>query len=74
MKKTILATSIVIGVWAFLPLAAQAQDDPDARDEAGRDKGAERRRKLEALKEGNIHILVGTHAGFQKDVEFQDLR
>lgn len=40
----------------------------------GRDKGAERRRKLEALKAGDIHILVGTHAVFQKDVEFQDLR
>ncbi|MBU3259926.1 ATP-dependent DNA helicase RecG [Roseovarius sp. PS-C2] len=40
----------------------------------GRDKGAERRAKLEALKRGDIHILVGTHAVFQKDVEFADLR
>ena len=40
----------------------------------GRDKGAERRAKLEALKNGNIQILVGTHAVFQSDVEFKALR
>ncbi|MEM9970609.1 MAG: ATP-dependent DNA helicase RecG [Pseudomonadota bacterium] len=40
----------------------------------GRDKGAARQRKLDALREGDIHILLGTHAVFQKDVEFQDLR
>lgn len=40
----------------------------------GRDKGAERSAKLAALKRGDIQILVGTHAVFQKDVEFDDLR
>ncbi len=40
----------------------------------GRDKGAERRAKLAALKNGDIHILVGTHAVFQSDVEFKALR
>ena len=40
----------------------------------GRDKGAERTRKLADLAEGRIQILVGTHAVFQKDVLFQDLR
>jgi len=40
----------------------------------GRDKGAERRAKLAALARGDIQILVGTHAVFQKDVEFGDLR
>ncbi|OCX67068.1 ATP-dependent DNA helicase RecG [Thioclava sp. SK-1] len=40
----------------------------------GRDKGAERARKLGALAAGEIHILLGTHAVFQKDVEFHDLR
>ncbi len=40
----------------------------------GRDKGAERVAKLKALAAGDIHILVGTHAVFQKDVEFHDLR
>lgn len=40
----------------------------------GRDKGAERAAKLEALKSGALHILVGTHAVFQKDVTFHDLR
>ena len=40
----------------------------------GRDKGSERAAKLKALKKGDIQILVGTHAVFQKDVEFRDLR
>jgi len=40
----------------------------------GRDKGADRGAKLAALRDGQIKILVGTHAVFQKDVVFQDLR
>ncbi|MBR9763664.1 MAG: ATP-dependent DNA helicase RecG [Rhodobacteraceae bacterium] len=40
----------------------------------GRDKGAERRAKLADLAEGRIDILVGTHAVFQADVFFADLR
>ncbi|WP_210528316.1 ATP-dependent DNA helicase RecG [Rubellimicrobium arenae] len=40
----------------------------------GRDKGGERAAKLAALAEGRTDILVGTHALFQKDVEFRDLR
>ncbi|MEL6518523.1 MAG: ATP-dependent DNA helicase RecG [Pseudomonadota bacterium] len=40
----------------------------------GRDKGAERAAKLGALAAGDIHVLVGTHAVFQKGVEFRDLR
>lgn len=40
----------------------------------GRDKGKERERKLAALRTGNIHILIGTHAVFQSGVDFSDLR
>ncbi len=40
----------------------------------GRDKSSERAAKLAALKAGDIQILVGTHAVFQRDVEFRDLR
>ncbi|WP_293573517.1 ATP-dependent DNA helicase RecG [Phaeobacter sp.] len=40
----------------------------------GRDKGRERKAKCAALARGDIHILVGTHAVFQADVEFSDLR
>ncbi len=40
----------------------------------GRDKGKERKAKLAALASGNIQILVGTHAVFQPDVTFLDLR
>ncbi|WP_114967192.1 ATP-dependent DNA helicase RecG [Alkalilacustris brevis] len=40
----------------------------------GRDKGRERADLLAALEAGEIDILVGTHAVFQKGVEFADLR
>ena len=40
----------------------------------GRDKGADRAEKLRALASGKIGVLVGTHAVFQKDVHFKDLR
>ena len=40
----------------------------------GRDKGRERQAKLAALAAGDIDILVGTHAVFQADVNFCDLR
>ena len=40
----------------------------------GRDKGGDRARKLEDLARGRIDVLVGTHAVFQKDVTFHDLR
>ncbi len=41
---------------------------------SGRDRGAERASKLADLAEGRTHVLVGTHAVFQKDVHFHDLR
>ncbi len=40
----------------------------------GRDKGAERAAKLGRLASGDIDVLLGTHAVFQKDVHFHDLR
>jgi ATP-dependent DNA helicase RecG len=40
----------------------------------GADKGAERAAKLRALATGDIQILVGTHAVFQEDVSFANLR
>jgi ATP-dependent DNA helicase RecG len=40
----------------------------------GRDKGAERAAKLKALESGDIQILIGTHAVFQADVTFRELR
>lgn len=40
----------------------------------GRDKGQERAAKLAALQAGDIQVLVGTHAVFQQDVAFNDLR
>lgn len=40
----------------------------------GRDRGGEREAKLADLAAGRIDILVGTHAVFQKDVHFRDLR
>ncbi len=40
----------------------------------GRDGGSARTDKLARLASGEINILVGTHALFQKGVEFHDLR
>ncbi|MFN5996204.1 MAG: ATP-dependent DNA helicase RecG [Paracoccaceae bacterium] len=40
----------------------------------GRDRGTDRAMKLEDLAMERIPILVGTHAVFQKDVAFKDLR
>jgi ATP-dependent DNA helicase RecG len=54
------------------PLAAAAGVRLDLL--TGRDKGAERAAKLRDLAEGRIAVLVGTHAVFQKDVVFHDLR
>jgi ATP-dependent DNA helicase RecG len=54
------------------PLAAMAGVRIDIL--TGRDKGQERADKLADLAAGRIDILVGTHALFQKDVAFRDLR
>ena len=54
------------------PLAAAAGVRLDLL--TGRDKGSDRAAKLAALAKGEIGILVGTHAVFQKDVIFHDLR
>ena len=40
----------------------------------GRDKGTARNNKLNDLKEGKTDIIIGTHALFQSDVVFKDLR
>lgn len=40
----------------------------------GRDKGSERAKKLASLVSGEINILIGTHAVFQQDVVFSELR
>jgi ATP-dependent DNA helicase RecG len=39
----------------------------------GRERGAERSNVLKRLAFGDIHMLVGTHALFQDEVEFRDL-
>jgi len=39
----------------------------------GRERGRERSDILERLARGDIHLLVGTHALFQDDVDFHDL-
>ncbi|MEM9048080.1 MAG: ATP-dependent DNA helicase RecG [Pseudomonadota bacterium] len=40
----------------------------------GRDKGAERAGKLARIQEGRAGIVLGTHALFQRDIAFADLR
>ena len=39
----------------------------------GRERGRERGEILEKLAIGDTHVLIGTHALFQEDVEFRDL-
>jgi ATP-dependent DNA helicase RecG len=39
----------------------------------GRDKGKPRARTLDALSDGRVNILIGTHAVFQEDVVYADL-
>jgi len=39
----------------------------------GRERGRERDEILEKLAFGDIHVLIGTHALFQEEVEFRDL-
>ncbi|MBC6407389.1 MAG: ATP-dependent DNA helicase RecG [Rhodobacteraceae bacterium] len=57
---------------ALTPLADMAELRLDIL--TGRDKGAGRKAKLAALAAGKIDILLGTHAVFQADVQFADLR
>jgi ATP-dependent DNA helicase RecG len=40
---------------------------------SGRTKGRERRERLEEIAAGKARVVVGTHALFQQDVEFQQL-
>lgn len=54
------------------PLAADAGVSLELL--TGRDKGRDRKAKLDRLKSGEIQILVGTHAVFQDDVAFNSLR
>ena len=39
----------------------------------GKQKAAERKQILEAIKDGKINVVIGTHALIQKDVEFKNL-
>lgn len=39
----------------------------------GRDKGKERAAKLEGIRRGYVHVVIGTHAIFQDSVGFDDL-
>ncbi|MEM9853986.1 MAG: ATP-dependent DNA helicase RecG [Pseudomonadota bacterium] len=57
---------------SLAPLAAQAGVRLEIL--TGRDKGGDRARKLADLAAGDIAILVGTHAVFQDDVRFSDVR
>ncbi|MXU65894.1 ATP-dependent DNA helicase RecG [Oceanomicrobium pacificus] len=57
---------------ALTPLAAAAGIGIEVL--TGRDSGAVRGRKLAALADGSAQIVLGTHALFQDDVRFADLR
>ena len=54
------------------PLAAKAGIILESL--SGRDKGKERKFKIEAIAAGKIQIIVGTHAVFQESIKYNDLR
>ncbi len=55
----------------IMPLAAAAGINVAIL--TGRERGRERSEILEKLAFGDIHVLIGTHALFQEEVEFRDL-
>ena len=54
------------------PLAAKAGIILESL--SGRDKGKERKFKIEAIAAGKIQIIIGTHAAFQESIKYNDLR
>ena len=54
------------------PLAAKAGIILESL--SGRDKGKERKFKIEAIAAGKIQIIIGTHAVFQESIKYNDLR
>ena len=59
-------------LYSLQPLATHAGVNMEIL--TGRDSGKERAKKLDAVASGQVQILLGTHAVFQKDVHFNDLR
>lgn len=54
------------------PLAAKAGINLESL--SGRDKGKDRKSKIELIASGKIQIIVGTHAVFQESIKYKDLR
>ena len=74
-QATLMAPTEILARQHLLSLAPLAEAAGVRLDIlTGRDKGSERAGKLAALAAGEISILVGTHALFQADVAFHDLR
>lgn len=69
----ILARQHAEGLRPLAEAAGVVLESLTGRDR-GRNGGRDRQAKLEALAAGDIAILVGTHAVFQSDVSFADLR
>ena len=73
-QATLMAPTEILAQQHFETLTSLRQS-ADIRIEVltSRAKGNARQDILEAIKSGKVHIVVGTHALFQKDVEFQNL-
>ena len=73
-QAAIMAPLGVLARQHYKTLSAFAKDlDITIEILTGREKGKKREAILERLKTGEIDLIIGTHALFQKDVEFQDL-
>ncbi len=74
-QATIMAPTEILAQQHFAVLNEMAKAaDCSVMVLTGRDKGAEREAKLRALADGTAGIVVGTHALFQPDVHFANLR
>ncbi len=73
-QGAIMAPTEVLAEQHFISISAALSDLPvNVALLTGSQSTAERRAALEAVKSGEAHVVVGTHALIQKGVEFKDL-
>ena len=73
-QGAIMAPTEVLAEQHFISISAALKDLPvNVVLLTGSQGAAERREALEAVKSGETHVAVGTHALIQKGVEFDDL-
>ena len=73
-QGAIMAPTEVLAEQHYLSISAALEDLPvEVVLMTGSQGAGERRESLERVKEGEAHVVIGTHALIQKGVEFDDL-